>query len=641
MIAIVAACVLLLFFACERHEGNRQHVLALIAQSEMALEQENADSAWILLEEACDYAEKRHYDGGMSEACLAMARHHNLMDRPDSAIASLQRGLRIYPEAHDSMLAQYYGELSATYCIVGNMRQAVDYGRLALPLLRKYGSSEDFAVACGNVGISCRRLGQNDSAAIFYQQGLEVAMQSDDAESQAYLSNNLSVLYAEMGRYEESVIYAEKAAQAAIKAGDDVERLSAEANKGAALLLSGHADEAVKILTPTIEQADSTSSTLLKLKIINYMVKALIEEQQWSATTPYLQRGEELAAQLPQGNTASAGILEAKMIVQTEQHRYADALQTIERLETLMLKQQVIPRYKLLFNKGRCLAGLGRYQEAYALQSEAFVLSDSTRSHEANDKLDALTTNYRVMEKELEVSRLNEKHVASQHKISFLTFLLITSFLFISLLLLYLRQRRQQTQMRETRRYVEGIEQERARFARELHDGACNELLSIGMQLHAPSPDVTEVNGQITTLRAQLRNLSHELMPPQFADGVRLDEALAYYLSHLDKPSVNFRVEGESFEHVPVNVAYQYYRIAQEAIGNIIVHQPEAQVRATLLYNKPHLQFNITSQGNIISGDGNGIGLQSITDRAKSIQATLTTKHDESSYTINLDYGTP
>lgn len=631
----------IMFSACCRRDNTHHQVTALITASEQMLEQENVDSAWALLEHAYDHAHRQRDARGVSEVFLAMARHHNMMDRPDSAIATLRRGLDVYPEAHDSMLAQYYGELSATYNIMGDMRRSVDYGLLALPLMRQYGSEEDVAITCGNMGISYRRLGQNDSAAILYKQGLEVAMQADDTESQAYLSNNLSVLYTDMGRYDEGIDYADKASEAARQAGDDVERLSAEANKGVSLLLSGQVDEAVRLLTKTFTAADSTNSTPLKLKTINYLLKALMEKREWAKADTYLKRGEELAAQLPQGGTASAGILEAKMIVQTEQGRYAEALQTISQLEQLMQQQQVIPRHKLLASKGRCLAALGLYREAYHLQLRAATESDSLKSREVNAKLDELTTNYRVMEKQLEVSRLNAQQVKNQYHISILLSLLCLSLLGVALLLLFLRHRRKQAQMRETRRYVEGVEQERTRFARELHDGACNELLAIGLQLRAPQPDVLAAGSQIATLRAHLRNLSHELMPPQFTDGVCLNEALGYYFSHLEQPDIRFRTEGSGWEHIPANVAYQFYRIAQEAMGNVIVHQPKAKTEVILSYCQPHLKLLITSEGDVLVGDGTGIGMQSMTDRASSIQALLNTQVMANRFVVEADYGKP
>ena len=45
------------------------------------------------------------------------------------------------------------------------------------------------------------------------------------------------------------------------------------------------------------------------------------------------------------------------------------------------------------------------------------------------------------------------------------------------------RQLEQRHEMERTGRYLEGLEEERTRLACELHDGACNDLLGIGLSL--------------------------------------------------------------------------------------------------------------------------------------------------------------
>ena len=346
--------------ACQRPTTDSRQVAQLISDSELMLDADDADSAWTLLTQAYDLALHARSAESKAEVLLAMSRHHNMMDRPDSAVSCLHRGLSVNPRAADDVLAQYYAELSATYNILGDMRSSVAWARKALPLFQRFGSDEDYAILCGNTGIAYRRLGNNDSAAIFYQQGLERAIQAEDEASQAYLANNLSVLYVEMGRYDEGVQYAEKAIACAAQAGDDIERLSAQANKGIALQMSKRPAAAIELLTTTFAEADSTNSTPLKLKVINYLLKALVDARQWDAAASYLQKGEAIASQLPPANTAAAGILESKMIVQTERGDYEGALQTIGRLDTLMRQQQVIPRFRLMTYKGKALAGMGR-----------------------------------------------------------------------------------------------------------------------------------------------------------------------------------------------------------------------------------------------------------------------------------------
>ena len=56
-------------------------------------------------------------------------------------------------------------------------------------------------------------------------------------------------------------------------------------------------------------------------------------------------------------------------------------------------------------------------------------------------------------------------------------------------------RRRHQNKVEELRlaqKYIDGLEKERARVARDLHDGVCNDLLGIGMQLSAMGPDSPE-----------------------------------------------------------------------------------------------------------------------------------------------------
>ncbi len=633
---LAAATAALLVAACHNLGAERQRLDSLIADSEQMLEAENIDSAWALLEQAYTFADGLNAPDAEAEVLLAMARYHNMMDRPDSAVACLLRGLDICPSAPDALLAQYYAELSATYNITGDMRACVEWGEKALPLMRLYGSDEDYAIMCGNTGIAYRRLGLQDSAAILYRQGLERAIAASDYGSQAYLANNLSVLYTEMGRYAEGISYADSAAVSAGLAGDEVERLSALANKGVGLQLNKQPQETIELLTTVFEKAEATSSTALKLKTINYLLKALIDVKQWTAAADYLSRGEAIAASLPPGNTAAAGILESRMILQTEQGRYTAALQTIDSLEQLMALQQVIPPFRLLNYKGRCLAALGDYRQAYSLQARSAALSDSIRSRENDANLDRLATDVRVMEKELALSRLSQQQARTQHAVALLAALLAVLAAAVVALVFYLRNRRSQAAMRETRKYVEGIEQERSRFARELHDGACNELLAIGMQLRRENPDVGDVTQQIATLRSGLRNLSHELMPPQFTDGVTLNAALAHYLSHIEQPEVSFHCEGDGWARIPAATAYQFYRIAQEAIGNIIVHQPEAHVEAALTLCGDKLDMDFVSTGAVVEGDGRGVGLQSLRERAESIGATLTTEQAPTSFALHV-----
>lgn len=603
------------------------------------LEQADIDSSITLLQQTYDFAKGKNYQCGMAEACLDIARCHFMADNVDSALAMLDKGMAVYPAMSDSMRGEYFGEYAAEYGAKGDMRTALTYIRQALPLIKQYSDDESYCITCANTGIYYRHLGMNDSAIYYYRQGLDLAIKTGDLESQTLLANNIAVLYGEMERYNESLKFIDQAIENAQKAGDEHGVLSAIGTKGDMLVLSKRYEEAADMLLAAYPRTDSTTNPLrTKARLLTPLLKSLYHSKRpdHSSQFPhYMELSQQLIAQLEPNSVQGAGLLTTRLALQVDDKQYAQGLQTIAQIEEILPEQMAMPRNKFYSNKAKCLAGLGRYQEAYNALNVAYIAADSIKNEDINNKLSQLTASYEMMQKELEVAKLNEQQQRNRTHITILIASLIALLAALAGLALWTRQRRQQAQMRETRRWVEGIEQERARFARELHDGACNDLLAIGMQLRANKPDVQEVNQQIGTLRAQLRNLSHELMPPQFKDGVRLDEALNYYLSHIDSPKVEFQANGQGWDTIPGETAYQVYRITQEAIGNIITHQPDAQVNISLTPSR----LNVVSTGKMVQGDGSGIGLHSIRNRAESINATLKTSSQEDTFLLTLDFG--
>lgn len=635
-IALLVLAILCINLAGCKHDNDvHQQVVNYITQAEQQLDKEDLDSSMAILRQALDYSTSKGYQWGMAEANLNISRCFVMTGQADSAITYLDKGMKAYPEMPDSMLTQYYAEYAVDYGLMGEMAKAKETSLKTIPLMLKYGTDEDKATIYANTGIYYRHLGMNDSAIYYYQQGLDIALKNDDYESQALLANNVAVLYADMQRFKECYDYCQKAADAARKAGNKEMETRSLMTRGAALVTELKYEEAADCLLDAYNQVKDGTNPIIKLGILSPLIKAVYHSKRPEVNRQYqqlMQQGDQLCAQQPPGSINAANWLNAKMTLLVEQQRYQEALNTITKIEEIQPQMQVLPVDKLYTHKARCLYRLGRHKEAYELQLEASLAADSLKNEEVTNKLSQLTSSYEMTQKELEVARLSQQHSRNQTRIAILAALLIALLAALGALALWTRQRRQQATMRETRRWVEGIEQERARFARELHDGACNDLLAIGMQLHGDKADTAQIGQQISTLRATLRNLSHELMPPQFKDGVRLDQALEYYLSHIDNPKVDFHAEGDGWESIPADTAYQVYRITQEAIGNIITHQPGAHVQVNLSPTR----LDIISTGTMQQGDGTGIGLQSMKDRASSIGATLDTDVHDGTFALAL-----
>lgn len=73
------------------------------------------------------------------------------------------------------------------------------------------------------------------------------------------------------------------------------------------------------------------------------------------------------------------------------------------------------------------------------------------------------------------------------------------------------------TDRRLMQKYVDGLENERERLARELHDGVCNSLYTVQLKIAAGNGDAAGQAAMLDDCREQVRRISHEMMPPEFS----------------------------------------------------------------------------------------------------------------------------
>lgn len=165
-----------------------------------------------------------------------------------------------------------------------------------------------------------------------------------------------------------------------------------------------------------------------------------------------------------------------------------------------------------------------------------------------------------------------------------------------------------------------GREQERASLARELHDGAVQELAGLRYQLastrgrmpgglpHDPAGEIKQVEERIAQVIGQLRDLIAELRPAGL-DGGGLAAALENYLATLleggrDRPRMSMDA-GSGAEDLAQPVALCLFRVAQEAIRNALEHGQPRQVAIRL---RPRAGAVILR----VSDDGRGFTLPAL-----------------------------
>lgn len=181
-------------------------------------------------------------------------------------------------------------------------------------------------------------------------------------------------------------------------------------------------------------------------------------------------------------------------------------------------------------------------------------------------------------------------------------------------------------------------EEERRRVSRELHDGLCQQLASLaldveGLAAAAISPAATRT--RLRTLQARViktseeaRHIAYELHPSVLDDlGLAVSlKALCEEFSSAEKIPVAFAT-GKLPDLVPQEVASGLYRIAQESLQNVAKHARAKHVSVELAVPDHAIRLSIQDDGIgfdplAVKGKG-GLGMVSMGERARIIGARL------------------
>ena len=292
-------------------------------------------------------------------------------------------------------------------------------------------------------------------------------------------------------------------------------------------------------------------------------------------------------------------------------------------------------------------AGLDDYRNAYTSLIKGNELRDSLWKQEKAESLRDLTVKYETKETELALAQSEAKRAyVLMWLFAALGFLLVTVIIFV----VYANLQRRRRMSREiefanlradigrqlTRQYVEGLENERQRMSRELHDGLCNDLLAIRMNIAAGKSGESTA-ALIDGCREAVRRISHELMPPEFAYAT-IDEVIRFYIAKLADAHKNgivltYSSASAEWQLVPDSTALEVYRIVQEAVGNAIKHSGATEISVQLRFDDGILTAEISDNGSYKSAGRKGLGLESMHRRARAINGHIEVLTSEKSGT--------
>ncbi len=180
---------------------------------------------------------------------------------------------------------------------------------------------------------------------------------------------------------------------------------------------------------------------------------------------------------------------------------------------------------------------------------------------------------------------------------------------------------------------VTAREEERRRLRRDLHDGLGPALGSLTLQLDTarnlfksdpPAADVLliDLKAQVQSAIADIRRLVYALRPPSL-DELGLVSALGEQVTRSRKPGLSITLNTpEQLPPLPAAIEVAIYRIAQEALTNVVRHADAQHCVLTVMVDGS-ISLEVCDDGQGLPADFRaGVGLTSMRERAVELGGT-------------------
>lgn len=176
-------------------------------------------------------------------------------------------------------------------------------------------------------------------------------------------------------------------------------------------------------------------------------------------------------------------------------------------------------------------------------------------------------------------------------------------------------------------------ENERNELGRELHDNINQILAAVKLQLEYSLENYNEEKNTVERCKnnieeviREIRNLSHRLVLPRFAETSLLSEIQKTVDNILQQQPVSLDLHHLNEALIPDNIKETIYRILQEQLANIIRHAKAGNVTIRLSNTKANVFLRIEDDGIGFntSQRRNGVGITNILNRVESYNGTAT-----------------
>lgn len=615
---------------------------------------------YALKRKAITLAEKIGSKKYIADCSSDMGYYFNVDMQYDSARYYFKKGMTAagdipgFADKYRTMLTNY----ASSFLFEGKTDSALVY---TLRAAERSTADKDTAMLIENLnqlGTIYRRKKNLEKCIVNFEKALHLCEAQNNYRIAAYIYGNIATVYCDWNRPKDAIPFSEKAVEYAQKLGNRQMEGVCYVNLGAIQCnMTDTRNAGIATLQKAIPILEEGNNRRRLCEAYDYLVNAYRQMGQLEVAKDYLGKMDKLVGEL-KTDVEHYRYYRVKAAVLEDGGQYSEAIVYYLRMINMLENGYQDARdYERYFHLAKCYRALHNNEKAYDYLNKAYALRESLFQTEKTEQLSDYSVKYRTAEKELEIIRLKQKDLELKaelvkRRIIFGTALALL--IIVLLVLLFARQRQKarlaglakiagdkereflelqkETELRLTRKYIDGLESERHRMATELHDDVCNNLLALEMDVRSlPGEEGgagSEQLRQLEAIRLRLRSMSHELMPPAFQYAT-IDEMLSDYVHHLPLP-LGMQAEYSSTKEVdwqviPQEIGFEIYRIVQEAVSNTLKYAYASSLHVSLSLEEKQFSVQVSDNGKgfEMNKRTNGIGLRTIQQRANAIGAKV------------------
>lgn len=646
------------------------------------------DSAFYYAQMQYDYAKKVKHEGGMADALNTQGASFYVRGELDKAIVLYTQSMVMREkQGNKQAVAASLNNIGNIHFGKGDMSKALSSYTSSLATMKELGDSRGMAVTYSNIGDVHKHLGNFEKAIASYTKSMQICLDTKDMQGVAALLDNIGMIhrdrgnldkamdnylqglrlketladkdglsasydlialvYQDLGEYDKAMENHQHSYDLSEEFGNGLGMAISLNNMGKVYFAMGDRDKAMKHYTKSLELRKSSGELTGMSNCLNNIGNLHLQNgNKVEALRNYEQSLEAAKATGDQQEMGVALINIGKIMLADGEEKKALTNGTAALAIGLEVGDGELTRdaAELLY---RTHKKLGRTSDALQMHELYATMRDSILGTDNRKEVMRHQFQYDYEKKEalLKAEQQAKDAIADARiRTQRLTIMGMAGggFLLFGLGLLGFLLFRQQKRNETLAQSIAARDAERNRLARELHDGVAGELF--GLQMAIEGNQKIDMRNELGRLRDEIRHISHDLAMPDI-HSTSLPEMADYLIGrhrHTGREVVLMVQPPDDAQwNLPAEKAQHIYRMLQEGLGNALRHTAaEDLIKVRLNRNASEVNICIENPNSKVeeptNGNGNGIGLKNLNERAELIGATVTFHLDNDKVSLEI-----